>query len=204
MNLIKTIQEKLKVQFNAALTAEEKQALKDYHTKMELELNPPAPKLMEAKTKEGVTVSYEGELKEGTPLTVVTPEGSMPAPDGDHELEDGTIVSVASGLVTAVKKVDTPSPEEEMKKAEEMKNTMAAQFSVQKTELEKALDVKFAAKESELKAQIDELKKVQLSTLGALDKILNMPIDTIVIEEKKKTWEEMTPAERYALENPID
>lgn len=202
MNLVKTIQEKLKVQFNALLTAEEKQALKDYHAKLELEANPQpqAPQMGEAKTKSGVVVKYEGELKEGTPLMVITPEGEMPAPDGDHELEDGTIVSVVSGLVTAVKKKEAEMPSEPT----EMQKQLEAKFSAQKTELEGLFTAKFEAEKQALIEEVKELKKVQLSTLSALDKILNMPIDTIVIEEKKKTYEEMTPAERYALEHPID
>jgi len=199
MSLIKTIQEKLRVNFNALLTAEEKQALKDYHTKMEADAaaeaaKAAAPQFKEAKTKDGVIVKYEGELKEGTPLTVMVEGVAAPAPDGEHELQDGTIVTVAGGLVTGIKKKEVePMPGEA-----EMNKMVEAKFSAQKTELEKLFETKFAAEKQGLIDEVKELKKVQLSTLNVLDKILNMPVDTISIEEGKvqKKYEEMTPAEQ--------
>ena len=58
----------------------------------------------ELKTADGqLTLSYEGEeLSEGLDVFVVTADGNVPAPDGDHALESGVTISVAEGKITAI------------------------------------------------------------------------------------------------------
>ena len=51
---------------------------------------------------DGTIVKWEGELIEGTAIIVVLPEGEVAAPDGTHELVDGTILETAGGLVVSV------------------------------------------------------------------------------------------------------
>lgn len=56
-----------------------------------------------AKLADGTIVQWEGELTEGTALLVVAEDGNtLPAPDAQHELEDGTLVTTLGGLVTAI------------------------------------------------------------------------------------------------------
>lgn len=55
------------------------------------------------KTVEGVVVNLEGELSVGVKAAIVTPEGqSMPAPEGEHTLEDGTKILVKEGAIAAI------------------------------------------------------------------------------------------------------
>ena len=56
----------------------------------------------EAALVDGTIVKWEGELAEGTALTVVLPEGEVAAPDGIHEITDGTIIETAGGLVVNI------------------------------------------------------------------------------------------------------
>ena len=56
----------------------------------------------EATLVDGTIVKWEGELIEGTALVVVMPEGEVAAPDGIHELSDGTIIETAGGLVVNI------------------------------------------------------------------------------------------------------
>jgi hypothetical protein len=56
----------------------------------------------EAALVDGTIVKWEGELMEGTALTVVLPEGEVAAPDGIHEVSDGTIIETAGGLVVNI------------------------------------------------------------------------------------------------------
>ena len=51
---------------------------------------------------DGTIVKWEGELIEGTAIIVVLPEGEVAAPDGTHELADGTVLETAGGLVVSV------------------------------------------------------------------------------------------------------
>ena len=56
----------------------------------------------EATLVDGTIVKWEGELIEGTALVVVLPEGEVAAPDGIHEVSDGTIIETAGGLVVNI------------------------------------------------------------------------------------------------------
>jgi len=56
----------------------------------------------EAALVDGTIVKWEGELMEGTAITVVLPEGEVAAPDGIHEITDGTIIETAGGLVVNI------------------------------------------------------------------------------------------------------
>lgn len=58
--------------------------------------------------KDGSIIKYDGDLKAGTAVFVSTPDGDVAVPDGVIELEDGTMVEVAAGVVVSV----TPSAEE--------------------------------------------------------------------------------------------
>ena len=71
----------------------------------------------EIKTLDGeITLTYEGEeLGEGLEVFVVTADGNVAAPDGDHALESGVTISVADGRITAI----TESEVEEIEAEEE-------------------------------------------------------------------------------------
>ena len=56
----------------------------------------------EAALVDGTIVKWEGDLMEGTAITVVLPEGEVAAPDGIHEITDGTIIETAGGLVVNI------------------------------------------------------------------------------------------------------
>lgn len=56
----------------------------------------------------------EGELAEGTAVFVEGEEGRTPAPDGEYTLEDGRVVTVEGGLVSAIEERQSePEPEAE-------------------------------------------------------------------------------------------
>ena len=58
---------------------------------------------LDAKLSDGTQIKVEGDsLVEGAKVLVVTQEGSVPAPDGTHELEDGTKVETKDGIVTTI------------------------------------------------------------------------------------------------------
>jgi hypothetical protein len=59
-----------------------------------------------AKLVDGTEIKVEGEeLMEGAKVVVITPDAEVPAPDGVHELEDGTKVETKDGVVVSVKEV---------------------------------------------------------------------------------------------------
>ena len=69
-------------------------------------------KFKDVKLNDGTTiVSYDGDMPaQGMPLFVVTAEGRIPAPDGEHVTEDGTTIVVIGGLIAEVKEAEVEEP----------------------------------------------------------------------------------------------
>ena len=183
---------KLKLAFNASLKPKEIAQLKADIIKLEANLVdapivPAAP--VAVKTKDGKVLSFEGELKESTAVMIIDETGATtPAVTGDYELEDGTIVSITDGLVTAVKKLEAPKPAEEM----------AAQLSAHKKEIESDYSIKLSDQKKLFDAKLDELSKIVLSQHKMLDAFINMPFEEIKEGEvKMKSIDEMTEYEFY-------
>lgn len=200
---------KIKLILGSSLKPEELTKLKADILKLEANLAPnptpaptpaPAPAplaLSEAKTKDGKIVSYEGELKEGAMVNIMDDATGLPipAPTGDHELEDGTIVTIADGIVTTVKKVEAPTAP-----APPSMEEMQTQLSAQKKEIETAYEAKLSAQNKELNNKLDELSKIVLSQIKMVDTLINTPIETVnLAENKPKT--ELSEAEYNALTN---
>lgn len=70
-------------------------------------------KFKDVKLNDGTTiVSYDGDMPaQGMPLFVVTAEGRIPAPDGEHVTEDGTTIVVIGGLIAEVKEAEVETEE---------------------------------------------------------------------------------------------
>lgn len=59
-----------------------------------------------AKLVDGTEIKVDGDtLLEGAKVVVVTPDAEIPAPDGKHELEDGTKVETKDGVIVSVEEV---------------------------------------------------------------------------------------------------
>lgn len=122
-------------------------------------------------TNEVVTEFAEGVLADGTivkfdkleaggVLSVVTAEGEIPAPVGEHELEDGTIIIVSeAGIIAEVKMPEEEEEEEELVVEEEMKADVVnhdARFE----EISNSFNSKIAEVETKLQFLNDITKKL--------------------------------------------
>jgi hypothetical protein len=157
--------------------------------KIALGMEKPEQEFKEAKLADGVTiVTWEGEL-EGAELMIVSEEGKIPAPDGDHTLESGEIVTVADGKVIAI----TPKKEEEEEEEEveielgkeekkeydmEAINTMLKECMAKIEVLEKKMgEVKLEEKIEEAMSAISAQKEAFTSLVEVVDKIAKSPSD---------------------------
>lgn len=120
----------------------------------------------EAKLQDGTIVaSPSAEFEVGAELFVISEEGAVPAPDGEHTLEDGTIVVVSEGKITEIKEY-----EEDM--SAELASTIAS-LSERLTALEEkynaantentSLKAELAQVKSELSASKEEVVKLSKS-----------------------------------------
>lgn len=115
-------------------------------------------KMGEAALEDGTPIKWEGELMEGTAISVVTEEGEMPAPDATHTLSDGTKVTTENGLVTSIEEVVTETVEE----------VVASAIEPIATELA-SLTEKFSAMQKEL-AKVNQVNKQMFEALEVLAK----------------------------------
>jgi len=74
---------------------------------------------LDAKLIDGTAIKVSGDsLIEGAKVVVITEEGEIPAPDGVHELEDGTKVETKEGLIAKIEEAVAEAPEMEEPKVE--------------------------------------------------------------------------------------
>jgi len=71
--------------------------------------------MTDVKTKDGIILSFEGDLAPGIEIFIVDETGKNPASDGEYILEDGQTIIVAEGKVAEVKMPEDPieAPETE-------------------------------------------------------------------------------------------
>lgn len=154
--------------------------------KIALGMEEPTQEFKEAKLADGVTiVTWEGEL-EGAELMIVSEEGKIPAPDGDHTLESGEIVTVADGKVTSVQPAKEEKEEAEieieMAKTEEYDmatiNTMLKECMSKIEMLEKKIvEGTIEKKVDEAMSAISSHKEAFTQLVELVDKIAKLPSD---------------------------
>jgi len=148
----------------------------------------PEVKMKEAKTVDGLVFAYDGELVIGTAIMDITSGTATPVMDGEYTMEDGNIVTIASGVVAEIAskeaEVETAKTPEEKEKAlvpEEMKKDMYQMSAVQVS----------------LQSELVTLKKQVVLLNKVVNEILNTPIQN---ETKvSKNWEELSPLEKFRL-----
>jgi hypothetical protein len=76
---------------------------------------------LDAKLADGTVVKVDGDaLLEGAKVLVVTADAEIPAPDGVHELEDGTKIETKDGVISKVEEVVGDIEEGEVPEAPEV------------------------------------------------------------------------------------
>ena len=69
-------------------------------------LNLSPQKFYEGKNEQGIVMKMEGDLEVGKSLYVQTEEGLLPVPDGEHKMEDGTVIETMEGMISKIKMGD--------------------------------------------------------------------------------------------------
>jgi len=142
-------------------------------------------KMAEIKLVDGNVVSVEGEFVVGAKIFLVTPEGLVVAPNGEHTAEDGTVVTVLDGVITEIEaKEEAPEVEtatEQMGEVDKLKTEMAA--------MSKQLE----SLKSEFAKQTETVKL----TLSAINKIVETPVTEPI--EAKVDFSSLTPYQKHKL-----
>lgn len=144
----------------------------------------PEVKMKEAKTVDGLVFAYDGELVIGTAIMDITSGTATPIMDGEYTMEDGNIVTIASGVVAEIASKAEEAPE--------LPEVVAPELNYPKE-----MDTKMSAMQVSLESQISSLNKQVVLLNKVVNEILNTPIQN---ETKvSKNWEELSPLEKYRL-----
>jgi len=117
---------------------------------------------VDAKLVDGTAIKVEGDaLAEGAKVVVVTAEGEIPAPDGVHELEDGTKVETKDGIIAKIEEVVADAEGGEVPEAPEAEVPAAPAMGMEAEMLSMLKDFvkKMGEKMSEMEGQFTELQK---------------------------------------------
>ncbi|WP_395652643.1 hypothetical protein [Brevundimonas sp.] len=164
---------------------------------------------IDAKLMDGTIIRYES-LEVGMPLLVIDEAGNeLPAPDGEHELEDGTKVTVEDGIITEVATKEEEAPEEEEAPIEQ---PMAAVESVSKEDFEtlknEVADLKskfeeFSTTNETLSADNIAMKEIVKETFSIVEKLANVPAENPVSVRSNNPFKK-TISREQELENLIN
>jgi len=136
----------------------------------------------EIKTADGeLTLSYEGdELAQGLAIFVVTPEGNIPAPDGEHMLEGDITIVTADGKIEAIK--ETEAPAEEELEEEIVSEEMAEEEVIEEEKMEEPVEAIADAVTEEVAEEVSD----------AVEAAIDEEVVAAVAEAVKEVVEEMT------------
>lgn len=119
---------------------------------------------LEAVLEDGTKIKIEGDvLQAGAKVVVVQDDSEIPAPDGEHILNDGTKLTTKDGLIEMVMEVAGESPEApEAPEAPELEVEvpLAPSLAMEKEVLEMVKDFvsKIGQKMSEMESQMSSLQ----------------------------------------------
>lgn len=126
---------------------------------------------MEGVLADGTIVKFD-KLEAGGVISVVTPDGEVPAPVGEHELEDGTIVVVSEpGVIAEVKMVEAPEEEVAVEMSEEDEEVVAEEEVVEEPQVDKFAEISeaFNSKLAEVEGKVDMLNEVTKKLVEFMD-----------------------------------
>ena len=179
MNLNETINNILPSELKAKL----KSAFMQFSEAPVTEPQPEPIKMAEIKLVDGNVVSVEGEFVVGAKIFLVTPEGLVVAPNGEHTAEDGTVITVMDGVIAEVASKEEEAPEmpEEMSEINKLKTEMASML----------------AELNSLKASFEKQNETSKLTLSAINKIIETPVAEPV--EMKVDFSTLTAYQKHKL-----
>lgn len=143
--------------------------------------------------KDGTVIKIDTpSLIEGSVVSVVTPEGEMPAPDGTHEVSTGEIIEVTGGKITKLTPValdpNTPKINEEMAALTEKHTNLTGELA-KANQIINALTSKFEAQEAINKSLVEGMQKFSSDWEKLMGISTAKPIENttnVVLNKKEK------------------
>lgn len=172
----------LRDKINAKLPELKKLLFADEHAAPETKVEAAKATLVD-----GTEVEVTPAVEVGATVTVTGPDGNqLPAPDGDHELQDGTVIKVDGGVIIEVMPV-----------AEAKKKQPAQAEPVDMAQLMAAVDERIAAAVKQVTEKFSAnqavTKKVMGEVLTVVQEMAEVPAEP-AIKEKRNPFSSEKPA----------
>ena len=112
---------------------------------------------LDAKLADGTQIKVEGDsLVEGAKVVVITEQGEVPAPDGVHELEDGSKVQTIDGIIAMIQAAD--AEDESGVEGEEMSEDAGDPIEVEMMDMLKDFVKKMSDKMASMEQKMGEVE----------------------------------------------
>jgi len=174
---------------------------------------PPAPVVeveaeadyVESTLESGEAVRATPTLAVGSVLSLISPEGDIPAPDGSHTLTDGTKVVVLEGVISEVVEAEAapeaPSPDEiAMKEQIETLKTENETLKLSIAENKEAMELKFAELETKI-ANHNKINELLNEAFVALSEVpVSTPSQAVATETVQMSTQELIQAQTAKFE----
>jgi hypothetical protein len=150
---------------------------------------------VDAKLVDGTIVRVEPALEIGASVAVIGEDGeTVPAPDGEHELESGEVVRTEGGVIVEIM---TPEPVEE--EAEEVEEEMAAEETEEKFDAEGFKADILSAVSELIKSEIAAAQFAKTEKVTDIEKAVGLITDIV---EKMAATPKEEPSKKVA--NPFN
>jgi len=152
-----------------------------------------AEKFEDVTLADGSVAQVEPDVSLGSAMVVQVDEELLPAPDGEHELSDGRVVTTESGIIVDIKEMEeTPEVEEEVDEEMEKDSpfTDAQQREAKKiiesivTERVFGMESTLAEETQVLKKDIEDLKNAFGKLVELTEKLVQEPTTKSVKKNK--------------------
>jgi len=141
-------------------------------------------KFVEVKTTDDSILRVDGELAEGKSIEVIDETGASTAPNGEYEIEDGTVIVVEEGIIASITSPDTNIEDVEGEpSAGEGEEDMAGEGDEDEDKVKLKADEKFSTSTS-TEENILESFKVLIGEVNELKNSIS-DIETLKTELKE-------------------
>ena len=134
------------------------------------------------KLADGTVIRVDGDLVAGTPVYVIADDTTLPAPDGEHQVEGVGVVKTVGGKITEVVVAEAPAPAETQvaaevtpEIAEEVVTTITEEYpTVTPQKVEEIVEEKLLEISEELKEVVAEMRKVKSNMKAFASQMVTM------------------------------
>jgi Asp-tRNA(Asn)/Glu-tRNA(Gln) amidotransferase C subunit len=178
------------------------------------------------KLVDGTVVRVDGDLVAGTAVYVITEDETLPAPDGEHQVEGVGTIKTEGGKITEVVVAEAPAPAEEVAVAAEITPEVAGEVVSEIAEgypmvdplmVEEIVKKHLVSIMEELKAAYTEMGKMkekmsafasQMETMtDIVEKVAELPTESVkptasaIVEQRKAAAQQNFNALAQAIQS---